>query len=272
LSGPARRVAAAAVCVAERWLLPRVDAVVAAHEGAAAHLAALGVRSTIIHNYVAASAIPFTDVSDGRPPCVGYVGGITPERGIVQLLTAARLAQREVPALRVVLVGRATPDLAARMAREFADVADYRGPLPQPEAVRVLAETATIGVATYLPYRNYLDAEPTKVFEYMALGLPIVCSDFPLWKSLVVETGCGIAVDATNPEAIARGIRDLLGRPAAERRAMARRGRLASETRFNWDHEAARLVALYRDQGIVPTADHRPTHPPAAVARLGDNS
>jgi len=255
LSPWVRQLAAAAVRLAERLCLPHVSAVITAHDGGADHLAGLGVCSTIIHNYVDAQDLPRVELVAGRAPCLGYVGGVTLERGIVELLTAAQMARRTHPTLRVLLIGPAPADLRSRIETEFAEVAEFCGPLAQPEAMRLLAARATIGVSTYLPLINYLYAEPTKVFEYMALGLPILCSNFPMWEGLVVATGCGISVDPTDPDAMCQGICDLLGRPQSELQAMAQRGIELSRTRFSWTAEAPRLIALYRNLGMIPRRD-----------------
>jgi glycosyltransferase involved in cell wall biosynthesis len=61
--------------------------------------------------------------------------------------------------------------------------------------------------------------------------------------AVVAEAGCGIAVDTADAAAVARAVAALAD--PATRAALGARGRQAALTRFGWDAEAARLVALY---------------------------
>jgi glycosyltransferase involved in cell wall biosynthesis len=83
------------------------------------------------------------------------------------------------------------------------------------------------------------------MFEYMARGMPVVCSDFPLWVDIVTTADCGIAVDPRSPRAIADAIRRLAGDAVLARR-LGDNGRRAVAERFNWEAELTKLEALYR--------------------------
>jgi glycosyltransferase involved in cell wall biosynthesis len=79
----------------------------------------------------------------------------------------------------------------------------------------------------------------------MAAGLPVVASDFPVWRGIVTQAGCGILVDPLDVAAIAAAIEELLRDPQRAEE-MGRRGRAAVEARYSWSSEAAKLDALYQ--------------------------
>ena len=86
----------------------------------------------------------------------------------------------------------------------------------------------------------------TKIFEYMMVGIPVVCTDFILWKEIIDQWNCGICVNPEDEKEVEAAIRYLLDHPEEARR-MGENGRRAVETEFNWDTEAGKLLALYEE-------------------------
>jgi glycosyltransferase involved in cell wall biosynthesis len=84
------------------------------------------------------------------------------------------------------------------------------------------------------------------MFEYMSGGLPVIASDFPVYRKIIEAAECGLVVDPLNPAAIAEAILWLMRNPsrAAE---MGRNGRRAVVEKFNWESEAKILVSIYEE-------------------------
>jgi glycosyltransferase involved in cell wall biosynthesis len=82
------------------------------------------------------------------------------------------------------------------------------------------------------------------MFEYMSAGLPVIASDFPLWRSIIEDNVCGICVNPENPQAIADAIDFLVTNPAVAKR-MGENGREMVRVRYNWMNEEKKLVNFY---------------------------
>ena len=101
-----------------------------------------------------------------------------------------------------------------------------------------------VGMAVLQPEPNYIASYPTKMFEYMAMGMPVVVSDFELYRKVVEESQCGFCVDPTSPEQIADAVENLIRDPERATR-MGEHGREAVRKRYTWNHEMEKLVCFY---------------------------
>jgi glycosyltransferase involved in cell wall biosynthesis len=203
-------------------------------------------RTLLIRNYPSRTTFPEAtpgDRGDGDF-LVAYSGGLTAGRGAAQMLHAlARVPER--CRARLVIFGKfGPPSLETEMRAHpaFARV-DYRGWVPY-ETLPAQLVRADAGIVCFQPEPNNVNAGPTKLFEYMACGLPVVASNFPLWREVIEGHACGICVDPTDPEAIAAALTRLADDPAA-RRTMGENGRRAVLQEYNWEAEAERLLAAY---------------------------
>lgn len=179
-----------------------------------------------------------------RPPVVTYVGLLQEIRGVVEMVRAVEaVAARQ--RVQFVLAGRFdTPALETRVRATAAwQHVDYRGVLPRAAVAQLFAK-ARVGLVLFHPTANHIESQPNKLFEYMAAGLPVIASRFPLWQEIVEGNGCGLVVDPLDPAAIASAIDWLLAHPA-EAEAMGARGRDAVRERFNWPREEAMLLDCY---------------------------
>lgn len=183
-------------------------------------------------------------------PIVLYLGGLMGGRGIEYLVRS----MTAVPDAHLVLLG--SGHQAAELEDEaraigVADRVHVLQPVPSNEVVGY-ATSATVGVSPIVDScLNYRYSLPNKLFQYMAAGLPVVASDFPQVRAVVVGSGAGLVTDTRSPERIADALSSLLAdRDAA--REMGERGRAAVEARYNWSTSAAVLLDVYRRVAARP--------------------
>lgn len=100
------------------------------------------------------------------------------------------------------------------------------------------------GLALFPPTDHYMQKELTKFFEYMSAGIPIICSDFPMWKEFMERYKCGMAVDPDSPEEITEAIHYLQNNPN-EAREMGNNGKKAVMANLNWKQEEKKLIQWY---------------------------
>ena len=79
----------------------------------------------------------------------------------------------------------------------------------------------------------------------MSAGLPVIGSNFPLWKALIEDNHCGICVDPENSNEIARAIAYLVAHPEIAQQ-MGENGKKMVQNTYNWTAEEKRLVAFYQ--------------------------
>lgn len=179
-----------------------------------------------------------------RPPLVAYAGSLTAVRGAREMVDAIGLVRPQLNACLAIGGSFEPASLRAECeARPGWQKVDYRGWLTR-EGVGALLAEARLGLVVLHPEPNYVEGQPIKLFEYMSAGIPVVASDFPLWRSIVEDAGCGLLVDPLNPTAIAEAIEWLLDH-ATESQEMGQRGAEAVQTRYNWGNEARSLLGLY---------------------------
>lgn len=71
-----------------------------------------------------------------------------------------------------------------------------------------------LGLAVLEPVSNYYESYPTKMFEYMAMGIPVIASNFPINRDILEKERCGLCVDLCAPDQLPDTAQSLLSNPA----------------------------------------------------------
>ena len=171
-------------------------------------------------------------------------------RGIRNIVEALSLLPKSLFA-RLCLAGRFINDglYEELLNTPGWDRVDNLGYIPRDRVADVLGRTR-VGLVVIHPQPNYIRSRPTKLFEYMAAGVPVIASDFPDWRKIIDAARCGLLVPPEDPRAIATAMEYLLTHPE-EAREMGLRGRQAVEGSYVWDVEKKTLLDLY-DSLLTP--------------------
>ena len=206
-------------------------------------------KTTLVQNFPILSELVIRDGAPygKRPPHFAYIGGITRIRGILEMVDAMKfISAEEEKDIRLRLAGTFQP---VKLQAEIEASAgwrqvDFHGWVNRARVAEILGDVLA-GLVLFLPAPNHMDAYPNKIFEYMSASLPVIVSDFPLWRRIVDNSGCGLLVDPLDPGAIADAMKWILDHPV-EAEAMGQRGRQAVEKHYNWETEAGKLTTLYK--------------------------
>lgn len=199
-------------------------------------------RSTIdVNNYPLLSELHISNTNwNNKEKLVCYVGGIAKERGIQEMVQAIGTTPYSM-----LLAGNFESleerDIAVR--RDGWSQVIELGNINRAEVKEVLSRSM-VGLVLFHPEPNHINAQPNKMFEYMSAGIPVIASNFPLWKKIIEGNNCGICVDPSNVNEIADAINWIMDNPEQAKR-MGENGRRAVEEKYNWEQEGYKLLKIY---------------------------
>ena len=186
----------------------------------------------VFPNYPDTSAYPSVR-SDRREEAI-YLGDATLARGVDLAIEACSLV-----GIPLRLIGRVSTDVRRQRPASEVDLI-LEGVVPNPTALRLLSRGA-VGLVPLHDLPNYRYSQPTKILEYLAMGLPVVASDLPGTRELVDGLDAVILVEPGDMEALASGIKNALA-PSMRQAAISQVSVIRE--RFSWP--ADELIDFYR--------------------------
>jgi glycosyltransferase involved in cell wall biosynthesis len=171
-----------------------------------------------------------------------YQGWMSEGRGLENLVRAATLL---VDGAVVVFMGygdyQAT--LQKMAAAEPEGRVHFIPAVPQRDLLAYCA-SADVGVIPYqaVDLNNYYTS-PNKLFDFIQAALPIVASDLPFLRKVIVGHDLGIVAKLDSPQSYAQAINSVLARPdgGAALRANLRN----AAPHYTWSAQAVKLVKAY---------------------------
>jgi glycosyltransferase involved in cell wall biosynthesis len=226
----------------EQFVSQRMDQIVAATPHIKERFLEKNInRTTVLTNYPLLDEFYLLKANwREKEPAFCYTGVINEVRGLFEMVAAIGRTDA-----RLIMAGNFETSKMREQAIKkpgWTQVVDL-GWLSRPEVGKIYNKVMG-GIVCFHPTGNYIEALPIKMFEYMAAGIPVIASHFPLWKEIVVENRCGICVDPLNPEEIGAAIRYIIENPQ-EAQQMGKNGRKTIRDKYNWETESQMLIELY---------------------------
>ena len=218
----------------ESRVVKRIDAVVTATGHIAENFTGRANKVVIINNYPRLDDIHYHDTPFAERDAIAcYAGGIDDLRGEKTMLEALQ----NVDGILLIAGDHEVMDKPEAHTR-------YLGRLDR-QGVNLLYGSAIVGLCILKPTQNYYYSQPIKIYEYMAAGIPYICSNFPSWVKLACESGAGICIDPSDSERLAKEINGLLlDRNRAEQMGLS--GYRYVSSKCSWSAEEKKLLDLYR--------------------------
>ncbi len=183
-----------------------------------------------------------------RKPAVIFTGSQYLDNGTLLYLEIAEQCKDVIPDVPFYMTDRFA---SQEFRQQVLNLIKSRGlsnvqflPNVIPHELMQMLNRATIGVLPSLRVPKQIKALRTKLFEYLAAGLPIVASDLPYEITIIGENDCGILAQPEKPQSFADAIIKLT-RDRALAARLGKNGQRAFIEKYSWEGELPKLLAFY---------------------------
>ena len=146
--------------------------------------------------------------------------------------------------------GELVDDFRVRAAdRGLRERVHFLGPVPHPELPNVLRASDLFLLTTEPP-----ESFGIVLIEAMATGLPVVATDYPGVRAVVVEGETGLLAPRGDAGGVAGRLRELVEAGPAGRRPIGAAGRERAEREWNWPRLVERMDAAYAEAIVARSA------------------
>jgi glycosyltransferase involved in cell wall biosynthesis len=177
---------------------------------------------------------------------IGRIGSIYHNNGVEELVGAFKLLLEKYPRVRLLLAGKVAPKYQATLDSLVSPIrehVDLTGAFSFSDMPRLYGQT-DISVMLYVRNEHFVNVTPTKFFDSMASGVPLVTSDIGGLRKIVEQHDCGVVVDETDTESVCAELERLILSPEL-RRTLAENGLRLAEEKYNWEAQEGRFLEIY---------------------------
>lgn len=228
--------------------LRRYDAIVSPHNHVVDRLKKINNNTILITNFAKVLSRDNFTLSDyiGRKSSICYSGTVYLHSNQISILDAIN----SLNDINYNIAGYISPEYKKILFfHPASDKINFIGRIPWGELIGFY-NNSRIGIVIIDYKMNLGNKKGTfavnKMFEYMESGLPIICSDYELWKDVVDTYNCGICVEPGNVDQISNAINFLLENPETAYQ-MGQNGRKAVLDKYNWQSQEIVYVDLFKN-------------------------
>ncbi len=244
LNAPLRRLIGQVFAFYERYVCKHLDAIIAATPYIRDKFLTINSNTIDINNFPLLDELqPSLEWKD-KSKQICYVGAINEIRGIREMVHAMEHVKSGARLQLGGIFGETNLENEVKTSPGWKTV-DQLGFLNRDEVRNVLSRSMA-GLVTLRPVPNYIDALPVKMFEYMSAGIPVIASNFPLWREIIEGNDCGLCVNPMDSIAISGAIDYLINHPEEALKKGAN-GYRAVTAKYNWHIEEKKLLNLYNN-------------------------
>jgi len=249
-----------------RWLVPYIfskwqgkilktfDEVITVSDFLKQYLQSLGINNVLI-----IPNVPLLDITkrvnilpaSQRKPYIIYEGGISIDRGLMEMLDVMRLFRDNgYRRVKLLLIGKFGSNKDKEFYNNFVKKHNLKDSIiekgwTKPDEVYKLLSEGMVGLLILHLSQNYLYASPNKLFDYMVSGLPVIVNEeLKSSVDIVKEIDCGDVVNISNPDKIFQTIKKYIENPYLSFEK-GKNGKEAILSKYNFERHAKGLYDLY---------------------------
>jgi glycosyltransferase involved in cell wall biosynthesis len=242
----------------ERFCVRRADKVITVVEEAKEHYVKdCGIPSekvTVIMNtedpdYFCSLPVENEIVEKYQPHfTISYIGGFGPHRGVQTAIQAMPGILRDIPNARLLLVGAGSNETDLEelaKVKGVEEAVEFAGQQPFPLVPSYIA-ASRVCLIPYIASAQTDASCPHKLFQYMAMGKPVIVSSMKSLGRIISETGAGLVYTAGDAEALAEAVVKLYrNNDLADKLGEAGKG--AARGKYDWKGQEEALLKIYQD-------------------------
>lgn len=222
----------------EKYVLSKLDAVIVpcTINGGQNYFDKIAKKTVFINNYPKKDLYKPVDYSDKKEFVMCHAGSLTKERGIEEIIKLSHISKT-----KVIIGGK----FDYNEYKDICDYVDYRGYLDN-VGMQDMFNESSLGLSLIHCVGQYSIADnlPTKVYEYMLVGIPFVIQNNRTTKEFVKKYDVGTCVAVDNMNEIENVVNYYKNNPEVSKKK-GNLGRDIILKKFNWENEAKRLIELY---------------------------